>query len=84
MGGGQPIAGAVQPGRDHGTYRDDITSRETQPSLGSYWSPCWRPLLPLIAGSDETTFAAAAEDDNDFDKAVSRYKKARQESIEAP
>ncbi len=40
-------------------------------------------LLPLIATSDEMTFAAAAADDGDFDKAVSHYKKAWQESIEA-
>ncbi len=33
-------------------------------------------LLPLIAASDEMAFVSAAEDDGDFDKAVSHYKKA--------
>ncbi len=60
-----------------------MTWPRNSPVIGSWCSPCWRTLLPLIATSDEMTFAAAAADDGDFGKAVSHYKKAWQESIEA-
>ena len=75
---------AVHPCRHHGTRgRRACSKPRNSPVTWFVVLGMLAALLPLIAANDEMAFAAAAEDDGDFDKAVSHYKKGGQESIKA-